>query len=141
MLGALFQVSRGAGSEESAGSLNDVVSLRDQARFMQVLSGAEPYDTIREAYLVGKAVKELGLTNSNGHVCNISVVVCENKTFIVCIIWNVPSLQLANNACKYVLAQPITALEDIFYATSVGDFFSATCKVSSNHACTKYKIA
>lgn len=68
MLGTVLQVSHGAGAEDNVGSLDDVVSLRDQARFEQVFSHVEPYDTVREAYLVAKGVNAIGLTQSNRRV-------------------------------------------------------------------------
>lgn len=66
MLCAVFQTSH---TEESVGSLEDVIFPSDQARLQQVLASAEPYDTLEEAYLVTKGVHELGDNPSNGKVC------------------------------------------------------------------------
>ena len=66
MLCAVFQTSH---SEESVGSLEDVVFSSDQARLRQVLANAEPYDTLEEAYLVAKGVHKLNDDPSNGNVC------------------------------------------------------------------------
>lgn len=72
LLGAVLQVSHSVGEEESVESLDDVVSLRDQARFEQVLSRAEPYHSVREAYLVAKGVHALGLTATNKKVLRLT---------------------------------------------------------------------
>lgn len=51
ILMAAFQASH---SEETVGSLEDVISSRDQARLEKVLTSAQPYSTLREAYYVAK---------------------------------------------------------------------------------------
>ena len=69
VFGAVLQVSHGVGSEESVGSLDDVISPRDQTRFEQVLYRAEPYNTVKSAYLVSKAINAIGQRGSNSKVC------------------------------------------------------------------------
>lgn len=64
-----FQASHSAGMEESTGSLQDVISSRDQVRLEQVLYRSEPYQTLQEAYYIAKAVKGLGITAANRKVC------------------------------------------------------------------------
>ena len=39
------------------------------------------------------------------------------------------SLQLVQNACKYVLAQKMETMEDIFHVVSVGILYKEICKV------------
>ena len=39
------------------------------------------------------------------------------------------SLQLVQNACKYVLAQKMETMEDIFHVVSVGILYKGICKV------------
>ena len=76
VLGAVLQVTQSAGSEEreeSVESLDDVISSRDQARLLQVLSGAQPYDSFKEAYLISKVVVALGHTNENSKVCVVTL--------------------------------------------------------------------
>ena len=53
VLGAMLQMS---GAEDGVGSLDNVISPRDLAWLGQVLSAAEPYSSVREAYLIARGV-------------------------------------------------------------------------------------
>ena len=63
---ALFQPSH---TEETVGSLVDIISSRDQAHLEQILVNAAPYNTLREAYYVAKGLSGLGITDANKKVC------------------------------------------------------------------------
>ena len=74
VLVAVFQPSWGAGSEESVGSLEDVITQQDQARLAKVLQSAEPYNSLEDAYNVARGVSALGVTDSTRKV--IQRLVC-----------------------------------------------------------------
>lgn len=88
---AVFQPSQSVGSEETAGSLQDVITLQDQARLAQVLRSAEPYSTLEDAYNVARGVFALGVTDSTRKVCKPVVKQLKSSVrhlCLVCIIWN-----------------------------------------------------
>lgn len=54
-----------AGTEEAASSLVDVISPTEHARLLKVLEGAQPYEDVRTAYLIVKALHSLGFNEAN----------------------------------------------------------------------------
>ena len=70
--------------EESVDSLVDVLSPQDRTRLEQVLYDAQPYNTVKDAYLIMKGIKALGLTVKNKQVCHTHsiVVVCIILSFL-----------------------------------------------------------
>ena len=60
-----------AGTEDSAISLVDVIYSKDQARMLKALESAQPYDDLRTAYLIVRAVQSLGFSDANKRVSNV----------------------------------------------------------------------
>ncbi len=127
MLVAVFQPSWSAGSEESVGSLEDVISTQDQAHLEQVLGTFEPYNTMEEAYHVARGVFVLGVTDSNRKVTWDSNEGPSAEFQCWCALFG---FQLVESACRYAIANAPKTLEDIFYASSIGALYSKTCEVS-----------
>ena len=61
-----------AGTEGSVTSLVDVISPQDQARIVRALQAAQPYDDLRTAYLIVRAVQALGFSDANKQVSGLS---------------------------------------------------------------------
>lgn len=79
LLVAALPFSQTAESDDGVGSLVDVILLHDQSRLEEVLVKAQPYTTLKDAYLVAQGVWALGSNISNKKV----------QIFImVGIIWN-----------------------------------------------------
>lgn len=92
--------------KETASSLDDVITARDQERLTELFSSAEPYDEIEMAYYIVSGLEAIGFNDDNK--------------------------QLVNNACAFANARDWTELRDIFYASSVSAMLKDSCKVTSS---------
>ena len=54
-------------------SLVDVISSKDQARLFKAIEAAQPYEDVRTAYLIVRALQSLGFSEANK---NVSLLVC-----------------------------------------------------------------
>ena len=105
LLGNTVVLSRAG--KQTATSLDDVITARDQARLTGLFSSVEPYDEIETAYYVVSGLEAIGFNE-------------DNKQFLT-------------NACAFAAAKKWTNLRDIFYATSVSAMLKDSCKVK--HTC------
>ena len=55
-------------ADDSVTSLGDVISTKDQARLFKILEAAQPYEDVRTAYLLVRALQSLGFTEARKQV-------------------------------------------------------------------------
>ena len=55
-------------ADDSVTSLVDVISTKDQARLFKILEAAQPYEDVRTAYLLVRALQSLGFTEASKQV-------------------------------------------------------------------------
>lgn len=55
-------------ADDSVTSLGDVISTKDQARLFKILEAAQPYEDVRTAYLLVRALQSLGFTEASKQV-------------------------------------------------------------------------
>ena len=55
-------------ADDSVTSLVDVISTKDQARLFKTLEAAQPYEDVRTAYLIVRALQSLGFTEASKKV-------------------------------------------------------------------------
>lgn len=55
-------------ADDSVTSLVGVISSKDQARLFKVLDAAQPYEDVRSAYLMIRALQSLGFTEASKNV-------------------------------------------------------------------------
>jgi hypothetical protein len=55
-------------ADDSVASLVDVISTKDQARLFKILEAAQPYEDVRTAYLIVRALQSLGFTEASKNV-------------------------------------------------------------------------
>ena len=55
-------------ADDSVTSLVDVISTKDQARLFKILEAAQPYEDVRTAYLLVRALQSLGFTEARKQV-------------------------------------------------------------------------
>ena len=60
-------------ADDAVTSLVDVVSAKDQVRLLKTLEAAQPYEDIRTAYMIVRAIQSLGFSEANKQV---SMLVC-----------------------------------------------------------------
>lgn len=55
-------------ADNAVTSLVDVISSKDQARLFKALESVQPYEDVRTAYLIVRALQSLGFSEANKKV-------------------------------------------------------------------------
>lgn len=55
-------------TDDAVTSLVDVISIKDQVRLLKSLDAAQPYEDVRTAYLIVRALQALGFSDANKQV-------------------------------------------------------------------------